>query len=160
MATASLRHGDRKGPPDPTLPPSPLLYDVGAAKPVYSSGESGAMGMGGPLRSPCRIINRSPPSRENHDERNPVHQAERESAVLSLPFDVFELYCDKSGPYSPISSFFRGGKTRISSPRSLVFSVLLRWAQPERDMCWLHRLLHDGQQVIVQLVQVHLLAQR
>src|SRR5713226_8713870 len=54
-------HGDRKGPPDPTLPPSPLLYDVGAAKPVYSSGESGAMGMGGPLRSPCRITNRSPP---------------------------------------------------------------------------------------------------
>src|SRR2546425_2860108 len=47
-----LRHGDRKGPPDHTLPPSPLLYDVGAAKPVYSSGESGAMGMGGPLRSP------------------------------------------------------------------------------------------------------------
>src|SRR3989442_7904292 len=55
-----LRHGDRKGPPDPTLPPSPLLYDVGAAKPVYSSGESGAMGMGGPLRSPCRTTNRPP----------------------------------------------------------------------------------------------------
>src|SRR6266478_5952504 len=47
------QHGDRKGPPGPTQPPSPLLYDVGAAKPVYSSGEGGAMGMGGPLRSPC-----------------------------------------------------------------------------------------------------------
>ena len=48
-----IQHGDRKGPPCPTQPPSPLLYDVGAAKPVYSSGEGGAMGMGGPLRSPC-----------------------------------------------------------------------------------------------------------
>ncbi len=48
-----IQHGDRKGPPGPTQPPSPLLYSVGAAKPVYSSGEGGAMGMGGPLRSPC-----------------------------------------------------------------------------------------------------------
>ncbi len=48
-----ILHGDRKGPPGPTQPPSPLLYSVGAAKPVYSSGEGGAMGMGGPLRSPC-----------------------------------------------------------------------------------------------------------
>src|SRR5713226_3881175 len=102
----------------------------------------------------------SPVTRENHDERNPAHQAERESAVLSLPFDVFELYCDKSGPYSPIFSFLRRGNTKINSPRSLVFSILFRWTQPERDMCWLHRLLHHGQQVIVQLVQVHLLAQR
>ena len=47
------QHGDRKGPPIPMAPPSPILYDVGAAQPVYSSGEGGAMGMGGPLRSPC-----------------------------------------------------------------------------------------------------------
>ena len=30
-ASASPQHGDRKGPPGPTQPPSPLLYDVGAA---------------------------------------------------------------------------------------------------------------------------------
>jgi len=48
-----LQHGDRKGPPLPIAPPSPLLYDVGAAKPVYSSGEGGGVGQGGPLRSPC-----------------------------------------------------------------------------------------------------------
>jgi hypothetical protein len=37
----------------------------------------------------------------------------------------------------------------------LVFGLL----QPERDMRGLHRLLHNGQQVFAQLVQVHFLAQ-
>src|SRR6266446_724690 len=37
----------------PTQPPSPLLYTGLAAPASYSSGEGGAMGMGGPLRSPC-----------------------------------------------------------------------------------------------------------
>src|SRR5216683_6379482 len=34
------------------------------------------------------------------------------------------------------------------------------WTQPQRDMLWLHRLLYDHQQLLAQLVQVHLLAQR
>ena len=51
--SVSPQHGDRKGPPIPIAPPSPLLYSVGAAKPVYSSGEGGWVGPGGPLRSPC-----------------------------------------------------------------------------------------------------------
>ncbi len=50
---SSPQHGDRKGPPIPTQPPSPLLYTGLAAPTGYSSGEGGAMGMGGPLRSPC-----------------------------------------------------------------------------------------------------------
>src|SRR5712692_7443599 len=56
----SYQHGDRKGPPRPTQPPSPLLYTSFAAPTSYSSGEGSAMGMGGPLRSPCWITNRSP----------------------------------------------------------------------------------------------------
>ncbi len=47
------QHGDRKGPPIPAQPPSPLLYTALAAPTEYSSGEGGAMGPGGPLRSPC-----------------------------------------------------------------------------------------------------------
>ena len=48
-----IQHGDRKGPPIPIAPPSPLLYSVEAAKPVDSGGEGGWVGPGGPLRSPC-----------------------------------------------------------------------------------------------------------
>ena len=39
-------------------------------------------------------------------------------------------------------------------------SVVFRWTQPQRDMCWLHRLLHDCEQVLTQLAQVHFIAQR
>ncbi len=41
------QHGDRKGPPGSTQPPSPLLYTGLAVPTSYSSGEGGAMGMGG-----------------------------------------------------------------------------------------------------------------
>src|SRR5215471_18888320 len=34
-----------------------------------------------------------------------------------------------------------------------------RWTQPERDVGWLHRLLHHRQQALAQLVQVHFLPQ-
>ncbi len=34
-----------------------------------------------------------PVPRHNHDQRSPAHQAERASAVESLPFDGFEWYC-------------------------------------------------------------------
>ncbi len=50
------------------------------------------------------------------------------------------------------------GDKSIRIPHA-AFCFLFRFAQPERDMRWLHRLLHHGQQLIVQLVQVHLLAQ-
>src|SRR6266699_6511647 len=39
------------------------------------------------------------------------------------------------------------------------FPGWFRWTQPERDMGWLHRLLHHRQQALAQLVQVHLVAQ-
>src|SRR5712691_6518988 len=42
---------------------------------------------------------------------------------------------------SDISSHMR----RIAGPGGLVFSALLGWAYPERDIGWLHRLLDDGQ---------------
>src|SRR6266478_8929896 len=80
---SSHQHGDRKGPPGPTQPPSPPLSTGLAAPTEYSSGEGGAMGMGGPLRSPCWITNRSPPTRQNHDERSPTHQAEQASPYAS-----------------------------------------------------------------------------
>ncbi len=48
-----ILHGDRKGPPIPMAPPSPLLYTGSAAPTSYSSGEGGWVGSGGPLRSPC-----------------------------------------------------------------------------------------------------------
>src|SRR3989442_1287221 len=51
-------HGDRKGPPIPIAPLSPLLYTGLAAPTSYSSGEGGRVGSGGPLRSPCRRRNR------------------------------------------------------------------------------------------------------
>ena len=49
---------------------------------------------------------------------------------------------------------WRGG-----SPRSPLFSVVFRRTQPERNMRGLHRLLHHGQQVPAQLLQVDFLAQ-
>src|SRR2546422_340404 len=51
-----VRHGDRKGPPIPIAPLSPLLYTGLAAPTSYSSGEGGRGGSGGPLRSPCRWL--------------------------------------------------------------------------------------------------------
>ena len=56
--------------------------------------------------------------------------------------EVFELYCDKSGPYSPISSFLRMRNKSIQFPTA-AFSVLVGFAQPQRDMRRLHRLLDD-----------------
>src|SRR5579884_696361 len=41
----------------------------------------------------------------------------------------------------------------------LVFYFLVRLGQPQRDMYWLHRLLHDDEQVLTQLVQVKFTAQ-
>ena len=35
-----------------------------------------------------------------------------------------------------------------------------RLAQPERDKCWLHRLLYDCYELLAQRGQVHLIAQR
>ena len=37
--------------------------------------------------------------------------------------------------------------------------MVFQWTQPQRDVCGLHRLLHDSQQLLAQLVQVHFLAQ-
>src|SRR5260221_11400232 len=58
----------------------------------------------------------------------------------------------------PSSSSFRGAR-RIGSPGGSMYSVMCRWTQPQRDMRGLHRLLHHGQQLLAQLVQVHLLPQ-
>src|SRR6266404_5252270 len=41
-----------------------------------------------------------------------------------------------------------------------MFYGSFRWTQPQGDVCRLHRLLYDRQQLLAQLVQVHLLAQR
>src|SRR2546421_161934 len=57
-----------------------------------------------------------------------------------------------------LSSSLRGTRS-AGSPRNLLVCVMFRWAQPERDMCRLHRLLYDGQQVFAQLVQVHFVMQ-
>src|SRR5437868_14212789 len=48
---------------------------------------------------------------------------------------------------------------RRAAPSSLLFSVWCRWAQPERNLGGLHRLLDDCHQLLSQLVQVHFLAQ-
>jgi hypothetical protein len=40
-----------------------------------------------------------------------------------------------------------------------VFYFLLGLTQPQRDMRWLHRLLHHHSQFLPQLLQVHLMAQ-
>jgi hypothetical protein len=40
------------------------------------------------------------------------------------------------------------------------FPVWFVLAQPQRDMCWLHRLLDHREEVLAQLRQVHLAAQR
>jgi len=37
---------------------------------------------------------------------------------------------------------------------------MLWLAQPERDVRWLHGLLHSCEQVVAQLLQVYLIAQR
>src|SRR3989442_15697099 len=37
----------------------------------------------------------------------------------------------------------RSGSRRRAAPSRLFFPVLCSWAQPERDMRWLHGLLHD-----------------
>ncbi len=41
-----------------------------------------------------------PVPRDHHNERSPAHQAERASALESLPFDGFELYCQQGPPAS------------------------------------------------------------
>lgn len=40
-----------------------------------------------------------------------------------------------------------------------MFPIVFRWTQPERDVRWLHGLLHDCYQLPVQVIQVHLIAQ-
>ena len=46
-----------------------------------------------------------------------------------------------------------------AAPSRLVFSGGFSWAQPQRDMRRLHRLLQHGQQFLPQLIQVHFLPQ-
>src|SRR6266446_8570032 len=48
---------------------------------------------------------------------------------------------------------------RSAEPSRLVLSIRCRWAQPERDMGRLHRLLDDGEQRLPQLIRVHLMTQ-
>ena len=68
-------------PQGPTLPyPSSLATTIRrwAAKPVYSSGEGGAMGMGGPLRSPCfTFINRAEQTNHSAGKAPEQHSQER-----------------------------------------------------------------------------------
>ena len=47
---------------------------------------------------------------------------------------------------------------RSAAPSRLLCAGLFRWAQPERDMCRLHGFLNDVEQVLTQLIQVHLIA--
>src|SRR5438045_1056185 len=53
----------------------------------------------------------------------------------------------------------RSRSRRSLAPGVLGFSVGCSWAQPERDMYGLHRLLHHGQHLPAQLIQVNFLAQ-
>src|SRR5437868_10557473 len=57
------------------------------------------------------------------------------------------------------SSSLRGARW-IGSPRSLLCSVVCRWTHPQRDKGRLHRLLHDCDELLTQLAQVHFIAQR
>src|SRR5258706_11911298 len=47
---------------------------------------------------------------------------------------------------------------RIARALSLMFCSLFGWAQPQRDVRWLHGLLNDVEQVLTQLAQVYFLA--
>src|SRR5437879_8850648 len=47
---------------------------------------------------------------------------------------------------------------RIARTHSLMFCCLFGWAQPQRDMRWLHGLLNDVEQVLTQLAQVYFIA--
>src|SRR5436305_15281423 len=49
--------------------------------------------------------------------------------------------------------------SRNIAPSRRLFADRCRWAHPERDMRWLHRLLDHGEQFLHQQVQVHFLAQ-
>jgi hypothetical protein len=40
-----------------------------------------------------------------------------------------------------------------------MFFVVRRWAQPQRDVCWLHRLLNNCNELFAQLIQVYFHAQ-
>src|SRR5690348_10567189 len=57
----------------------------------------------------------------------------------------------------PCSASVRG-RGRIGSPRDPLFSVVLSWAQPQRDMGGLHGLLDDGDQALTQLGEIDLIA--
>ena len=59
-----------------------------------------------------------------------------------------------------LTSFFMWGKTIGDPGFRFVWYFLVELGQPQRDMRWLHRLLHDSNQLLTQLVQVHLIAQR
>src|SRR6266487_6786803 len=48
----------------------------------------------------------------------------------------------------------------IKASLSVVFFPLFKRTQPQRNMRWLHRLLHHCYQVLAQLVQVNFIAQR
>jgi hypothetical protein len=48
----------------------------------------------------------------------------------------------------------------MARARCLLFCWVFSWAQPKQDMCRLHRLLHDREQVLAQLAQVQFIAQR
>ena len=54
----------------------------------------------------------------------------------------------------------RSGSRSMADPSSPVCSGLVSWAQPQRDMGGLHRLLDHCYQFLTQLIQVHLMAQR
>lgn len=65
---------------------------------------------------------------------------------------------NKSGTLSPLH-FLSVETGRVALLRNPLFFVGFRWTQPQRDMCWLHGLLHDGQQPFAQRIQLYLLAQ-
>ena len=63
--------------------------------------------------------------------------------------------------YSLLSSFFMRRSKSIGDPSlGLVDHVRLRRGQPQGDVRWLHRLLHHCYQLLPQLVQLDLVAQR
>src|SRR5437016_3874684 len=78
--------------------------------------------------------------------------------TLSEPacFDLLRLRLLHPSDLFPLVEASR----RRVTPSSLLFSVWFGLRQPERDMGGLHRLLHHGHQLLAQLSQVKLIAQR
>src|SRR6266702_1512163 len=84
----------------------------------------------------------------------------RERFLSPQPYHIIPPFPNRYSKWYELSDLSSHMRRRIAGPGGLVFSALLGWAYPERDMGWLHRLLDDGQQLLTQGAHIHLGAQR